>query len=202
MRPMKTITDPESFQLLADETRRKIIYLLRVKEMTVGQLAQELNLTPQAVYHHVKKLVKGGMLEVAREERCCSGHMIESYYRTTAEVFSLSVGKARGTTSRDHKIAVEQAKASLEALKKLGFKIEYTDDQVSKLIDLEAQLAEKAKSGKFEDAIANLDELDLVTRLSVSEYAGTLSMTDDEFKKKIETQKKLREMLLSLVTKA
>jgi len=66
---------------------------------------------------------------------------------------------------------------------------------------LEAQLAEKAKYGKFEDAIADLNELDLVTRLSVSEYAGTLSMTDDEFKKKIETEKKLREMLLSLVTK-
>jgi len=28
--------------------------LLRVKEMTVGQLAAELNLTPQALYHHIK----------------------------------------------------------------------------------------------------------------------------------------------------
>jgi len=201
MKPVKAITDPEAFQLLADETRRKIIYLLRVKEMTVGQLATELKLTPQAVYHHVKKLVKGEMLEVAREERCCSGHMIESYYRTTAEAFTFSVGKARGITSRSHKIAVEQAKAALDALKKLGFNIQYTENQASKLVDLEADLEEKEKSSKFEDAIASLNELDFVTRLSVSEYAGTLSMTDDEFKKNTETKRKMRELLFSLLQK-
>jgi DNA-binding transcriptional ArsR family regulator len=92
MKAFKVVTDPKAFQLLADGTRRKIVYLLRVKEMSVSQLAAELNLTPQAVYHHVKKLVKGGLVEVSREERC--GHLIESYYRATAEMFSFSLGKA------------------------------------------------------------------------------------------------------------
>ena len=50
MKPFMVVKEPEAFQLLADETRRKILYLLRVKEMTVSQLSSELGLTSQAVY--------------------------------------------------------------------------------------------------------------------------------------------------------
>ena len=82
MKSMITISDPEGFKLFADETRRRIVFLLRAKEMTVSQIAQEFNLTPQAVYHHIKRLVKGGMVEVTREVRV--DHLIESYYRATA----------------------------------------------------------------------------------------------------------------------
>ena len=56
MKPVKTISDPESFKIAADDTRRKIIHLLRAKEMTVSQIADELDLTPQTVYHHIRKL--------------------------------------------------------------------------------------------------------------------------------------------------
>jgi DNA-binding transcriptional ArsR family regulator len=94
---MKMITDPEAFQLLADETRRKMVFLLRVKDMTVSQIAAELNLTPQAVYHHIKKLQKADLVEVSREERL--GHLIESYYRATAESFYLSMGSTGGSAS-------------------------------------------------------------------------------------------------------
>src|SRR3990170_6251136 len=102
MKSIKTLTSPESFELMADETRRKIIFLLRVKEMTVSQIASELNLTPQAVYHHIKRLVKGELVEVSREERV--DHLIESYYRATAEVFNFSVVNVR----RDKKFLREQ----------------------------------------------------------------------------------------------
>src|SRR5439155_197835 len=63
----KLITDPDAFQLLGDETRRRIIYLLRAKEMTVSQIAGELNLTPQAIYHHIRKLMDAGMVEDVHE---------------------------------------------------------------------------------------------------------------------------------------
>ena len=79
MKAFKLIKDPNAFQLLGDETRRRIIYLLRAKEMTVSQIAGELNLTPQAIYHHIRKLRDAGMVEVAREERV--DHYIETYYR-------------------------------------------------------------------------------------------------------------------------
>ncbi len=76
-------------KLLGDETRRKIVFLLRAKEMTVSKIADELNVTPQAVYHHIKKLVETELVEVTREVRV--DHLIESYYRATAEVFHFVV---------------------------------------------------------------------------------------------------------------
>ena len=53
MKPIMTITDPEAVKVAVDETRRKMLYLLRAKEMTVSKIAEELNLTPQTVYHHL-----------------------------------------------------------------------------------------------------------------------------------------------------
>ena len=45
---------------MADDTRRRVVYLLRAKEMTVGQIHHELQLTPQAIYHHIRKLLDAG----------------------------------------------------------------------------------------------------------------------------------------------
>ena len=195
MKPMKTIKDPEAFQLLGDETRRKIVFLLRVKEMTVSQIAAELDITPQAVYHHIKKLQKVDMVEVAREERI--GHLIESYYRATAETFTCSVGK----TATSRKFAGEQMKTVLNALKKLGFKLEFDNKEISELADVHRELETCCGSEKFEDAIAGLDDVDFLTKQTVQKYAETISMTREEFVRKQESEKKFRDLLLSLVKK-
>ena len=103
MKAFKLIKDPEAFQLLADETRRRVIYLLRAKEMTVSQIAAELNLTPQAIYHHIRKMRDAGLVEVAREERV--DHFIETYYRATAEMFNLSHGEGMSPAYAQQKVA-------------------------------------------------------------------------------------------------
>ncbi len=201
MKAVQVIRDPEAFQLLADETRRKIIYLLRVKEMTVGQLAEELNLTPQAVYHHVRKLVKGDMVEVTREERCCSGHMIESYYRATAESFSLSHGKIKTQTRHDRKSAQERITTALNVLNKLGYKLEFDENKVSQLVDVMAELEACSSDEKLEDKIYEMDELDYLVKGTATELASTLTMSDEEIAKQEKIKKKLRNTLLSLVKK-
>ena len=195
MKPIKAIKDPEAFQLLGDETRRKIVFLLRVKEMTVSQIAAELNITPQAVYHHIKKLQKADMVEVAREERI--DHLIESYYRTTAETFFCSVGK----TPRSRELAEDQVRTVLNALKRLGFNLEFDENQISKLINVESKLDEYKGSEKFEDAIADLNDVDFLTKQVVQKYAEIVSMSDKEFSKQQELKKKFRDLLISLVKK-
>lgn len=201
---MQVLSDPKAFQLLADETRRKILYLLRVKEMTVNQLAADLNLTPQALYHHIKKLLEGKMVEVVREERI--GHLIESYYRATAEDFLLTTGKLSSETFRDRKLAEEQVTAVLKALKKLGFDLEFEESKISELADLRAGLTHECcgkdeKIMRAQDDIWNMDELNLLTKQMATEFLGTLSMSDDEFTRQQEIRKKLRNLLLSLVKK-
>jgi predicted transcriptional regulator len=199
MKPMKMITDPEAFQLLADETRRKMVFLLRVKDMTVSQIAAELNLTPQAVYHHIKKMQKADLIEVSREERI--GHLIESYYRATAESFYLSMGKTSGSPG-SRKVAIEQVKLALDTLPKLGFKLDYTEEQVAKLVDIRSKIEDEAKVKKLEDTISGCcKDVDFGTSLLLTEFAETLQTTDAEFKNKVEASRKLRELLFSLVKK-
>ena len=195
MKPVKVIKDPESFQLLADETRRKMTFLLRVKEMTVSQIAADLNMTPQAVYHHIKKLLEGDMIEITREERV--DHLIESYYRATAESFHLVVGK----TPSGREVVKEQMASILKALKKLGFKIEVNEKTIAQLSNLQVELDSCCKGAKFEDAISEMEDVDFMAKIYVEEYAHLLAMTDAEFAKQQEIEKKFRDLLLSLVKK-
>lgn len=197
MKTIKTITDPEAFQLLADETRRKIVFLLRVKEMTVSQIAAQLDLSPQAVYHHIKKLQKGDLVEVVREERL--GHLIESYYRTTAETFNLSVGKASTRTPKNRKLAKQREAETLDSLRKIGFNIKYDEKDLDQLVDIKAEIEECCDSSEYEDKVSELEDLDFMTKLEASEYAEIISMSDEEFVRQQEIKKKLRNLLKSLV---
>ena len=194
MKPLKVIKDPEAFKLLGDETRRKIVFLLRVKEMTVSQIAADLNITPQAVYHHIKKLQKGEMIEVAREERL--GHLIESYYRATAEVFSCRVGN-HGTKES----GMMQMKTVLNALQKIGFDLEFDESKVSELVEVQRSLKECCESDEFDDAIAELDDVDFAATQKVQEYAELLSMSEKEFVNRQEVKRKFRDLLVSLIKK-
>lgn len=196
------IREPEAFQLLADETRRKILYLLRVKEMTANQLSKELGITSQAVYHHIRKLLKGNMIEVVREERI--GHLIESYYMATAEDFLLSCGKVSSETLHDRKLAEEQVTKVLKILKKIGFDLEFNEKEISELIDLRVRLDQccpASRKSEFEDKIWNADELSLLEKTNAMDFLGILLMSDDEFAKQQKTRSEFRTALRSLLRK-
>jgi DNA-binding transcriptional ArsR family regulator len=195
MKAVKHISDPEAFKILADGTRRKIIFLLRAKELTVSQIADDLNLTPQTVYHHIKRLVEAEMVEVTREVRV--DHLIESYYMATAEVFHLTVGKTTGGKETLN----EMITGVLEALKKLGFNITYTKENVAQLAELTMERSDCCGAKEFEEAIAKLEDLDLLTKEDVQEYAALLSMSDKQLEEQDKIDYKFRELLRSLVKK-
>jgi DNA-binding transcriptional ArsR family regulator len=195
MKAVKHISDPEAFKIFADETRRKIVFLLRAKEMTVSQIADQLDLTPQTVYHHIKKLVDAGMVEVTREVRV--DHLIESYYMATAEVFHLTVGK----TSRGEETLTEMITNALEALKRIGFKITYDEKDVAKLAELTMERGECCSAKEYEEAVSKLEDVDLFTKEDVQEYAALLSMSDKQLEQQDEIDLKFRKLLRSLQAK-
>ncbi len=199
MKAVKTISDPEAFQLLADPTRRKIMFLLRVKEMTVSQISSDLGLTPQAVYHHIRKLQKAGIVEVAREERI--GHLIESYYMATAESFNFKLGRTGGGAGRSRKLAVEKVRATLEALKKMGFGVRFDESHVQKLLELLGRIHDFPDLEKYEEVISEMDDLDFVTKLELQECVMIMTATDKEFAEQLDVQRGLRALLKSLVPK-
>jgi DNA-binding transcriptional ArsR family regulator len=202
MKPFMVISEPDAYQLLADETRRKMLYLLRVKEMTASQIASELGITSQAVYHHIKRLLKGKMVEVVKEER--TGHLIESYYKATAEDFILSHGKVSSKSLHDKKVALEQVTTALKSLNKLGFKLEIDDKKITQLVNLRLGLdecCEKTGRSEVEDKIWNADDMDLPMKMMASDFVGTLLMSDKEFAEQQEIRKRLRALLLSMQTR-
>jgi len=189
MKSLKEI-DPEAFQLLGDETRRKIIHLLRVKELTVSQISAELGVTPQNIYHHIKKLEKAGLVEVTREERI--GHLIESYYQTTAETFIASIGALRGKTATVNMLEV------LNGLKKLGFKIKADEEIASQLAKMEAKAIKCECAERLEEDIVKLKDTDFMTQEMIMRYADLLTMSDKEFAEKQKLNGKVRQLLLSI----
>ena len=193
MKPIKTISSPEAFKTAADETRRRILYLLRAKEMTVSQIADELDLTPQTVYHHIRKLCDADMVEVAKEVRV--DHLIESYYRATAEVFHFTVGKE--THSKE--TLAESIKSTLEGLKKIGFNLVYDDKTVDQLADLSLEMNECCTCKELEEDISKLEDVDYFAKQDIQEYAGILSMTDQELARQRKLKEEYAKILRSLL---
>ncbi len=193
MKAVKTLSDPEAFKILADETRRRMIFLLRAKEMTVSQIADQLDLTPQTVYHHIKRLLEGGMVEVTREVRV--DHIIESYYMATAEVFHVTVGK----TSGGKESLSENIPLALDGLKRIGFNLSYDKKDVEKLVELTMQQEECCGAKEYDEAVSKLEDLDLLTKEDIQEYATLLSMTDEEIEQQCDLRKNFRKALKSLV---
>jgi len=193
MRAFKYIRDPRAFELLADGTRRRIIYLLRAKEMTVSQLASELDVTTQAVYHQINKLREVGLVEVAREERV--DHFIETYYRAAAEVFEFHHGEAGSQEAAKH------FHEAFGALSKIGLNVEADPEVVKKVAELHAELEKMGLPPALEEKISQLDDVAFFTKSKMYELAQLATMSDKQFDKFIESEKALRRLITSSVTK-
>ena len=188
MRSFKVIKDPEAFQLLADETRRRIIYLLRAKEMTVAQIAEELKLTPQAIYHHIRKLKDADMVEVAREER--GDLFIETYYRATAEMFNLAHGEAGSG-----KVMEEEAREALDALGKLGVRAEITPEVIAKIVALMKQMKGPEAHGPYTEKVNELEGISFLAKQGLLEYVYLMTISDKEFESFLKNYRELRKTL-------
>jgi DNA-binding transcriptional ArsR family regulator len=196
MKAIKVVEDPEKFKLLADDTRRRIVFLLRATEMTVAQIASNLGVTPQAIYHHIKKLQDADLVMVEREERV--GHLIESYYRATAEAFLCSVG----ATPSGREFFEKQMKTTLESLVAVGFDLEYDEVDTEYLIDKQDELLKCCGEKEFEGKMSDeLDSMDSNTLALVKEFGKMLAMTDEEFAIQQRLNSEFRDALKALLKK-
>lgn len=190
MKAVKEIKDPEAFQLLGDETRRRIIYLLRAKEMTVSQIAHDMGLTAQAIYHHIRKLKKAGMIEVAKEERI--DHFIETYYRSSAEIFHLSHGEGKGRESE-----AEQLRLAMQELAKLGVGVSSDPEIISKVASAMKRMDKACADSGIVEKINDLEEVDFFVKQAMLELAMNICQDDAQFEEHIKLQRELRKLLLS-----
>jgi DNA-binding transcriptional ArsR family regulator len=191
--------DEETFRLLQDETRRKIVFLLRDSELTVRQLASKLNLTAQNIYHHIKKLQDAGLIKVAEERR--SGHLIESYYTTTADTF---VYHADEMVEKSTQSSID----ILNGLNEMGVKVEISKENADGLSELhERRLRlrrispirnEICSSCSFSGYFMKFGPMNPMLLDRILQYRNLMSMTDEQFEESLELTRRLRQYLLSI----
>lgn len=194
--------DEEAFKLLQDETRRKIIFLLRDNELNVKQIASQLNLTAQNIYHHIKKLQEAGLIRLAEEKR--SGHLIESYYTTTADTFAYHADKM-----------VEKSTQSsidiLNGLNEMGIPVEVSEENANKLSELQARRPRSLNASSvvndlcsacaFSGYFMKFGPMNPLLLERILCYTRLMKMTDQEFEESIKLNRKLRQFLLSTRTR-
>jgi len=178
---------------MADDTRRRVIYLLRAKEMTVSQIASELQKTPQGIYHHIRKLLDAGLVEVAKEERV--DHFIETYYRATAEVFEFIHGEGGS-----EKYGEQRTREALQALKQLGIDARTDDEIIERLLKISKQMNELALTPEMEERIQSLEGLDFIGKKHVADYLNLLMMSDKQFEEWLNFERTRRNLLKSAVS--
>ncbi|ASJ09801.1 transcriptional regulator [Thermococcus sp. P6] len=128
MAKVKVITDPEVIKLILEDTRRKILGLLRNREMTISQLSEILDKTPQTIYHHIEKLKAAGLVEVKRTEM--KGNLVEKYYGRTADAFYINL--YLGDEELRY-LARSRLKTKLEVFKALGYS--FDDEELLNTMD-------------------------------------------------------------------
>ncbi|RMG38704.1 MAG: ArsR family transcriptional regulator [Methanobacteriota archaeon] len=96
---VQVISDPEVIKILLNPTRREILRVLRKGyyrdgsskisyDMSVGEIAEILETTPQRLYHHIDKLIEAGLVEKSREVK--KVRSVITFYRRTARNFIIA----------------------------------------------------------------------------------------------------------------
>ncbi len=193
--------DEQAFKLLQDETRRKILFLLRDNELTVREIASELDLTTQNIYHHIGKLQEAGFIKVSEERR--SGHLIESYYTTTADTF---IYHADEMVEKSIQSSID----ILNGLNEMGIQVDVSEENAKRLSELhERRLRllntssvtnEVCSSCGFSGYFMKFGPMNPVLLDRILQYTSIVKMTDEEFEESLRLTRKLRQFLLSIRT--
>ena len=123
---IRILEDPETIKIAIDPTRRKILELLRLNNLTVAQVASTLGKDQSTIYRHVEKLVKADMIQQSGERK--EHHIPEKVYSRTAKIFFLAPGI--GALSKED-VLVKHRKEMYEKSARLLEKMGYSETEIT-----------------------------------------------------------------------
>lgn len=186
---VKVITDPKVIKLMLEDTRRKILQLLRNREMTISQLSEILGKTPQTVYHHIEKLKEAGLVEVKRTEM--KGNLVEKYYGRTADAFYINL--YLGDEELRY-LARSRLKTKLDIFKALGYRFDEEEllNTMDKILEKEHEYKMKISKEieKKEELLKDFSNEDIIHAI---EWLSMAELGRDE--EALRLLKKLGEIL-------
>ena len=197
-RLLREITEG-AFALLGDETRRKIIFLLRDNELTVKEIASRLGLTTQNIYHHIGRLQEAGLVKVIDEK--LSGHLIERFYTVTADTFIYNEDRME---ENDYQSSFD----ILNGLNELGIGVEVSEEnaeRLSKLHEMSTRMpgAPSVENGictfcSFSGYFMKFGPINPMLLSRILQYANLIGMNDEEFEASLGLIREIRGFLNSI----
>ena len=123
---IRILDDPEVIKIAIDKTRRKILELLRLNDLTVAQMASILGKDQSTIYRHVEKLVKADIIQQSGERK--EHHIPEKLYSRTAKIFFLAPDI--GALSKED-VLVKHRKEMYEKSARLLGKMGYSSTEIT-----------------------------------------------------------------------
>jgi DNA-binding transcriptional ArsR family regulator len=175
---IRVIKDPEVAKLLADETRRKMLHMLRHREMSSSDLAKALDKPHSSIQHHLTLLREADLVEETRSERV--RNMIQPFYRSKAQriIISYSLSEALAEYEGIRTWKQESRRKLLDALQIIGIDIPKGDyERVEALLEL---CTEREKLA-FEESLerASSPELEKHARMSLVHLLTHINLSKD-----------------------
>lgn len=197
------VIDQDAFGLLMDETRSRIVRLLQENELSVGEIAKALDVTPQNVYHHIKKLLDVDLITVKEERR--SGHIIESYYTTTADTFVYY-------TDQMNESDTQAFLAVLGGLNELGYRVELNEQNARNLVAIQERRVtlmggaptdnDICPSCSFSGYFMKFGPMNPLLLSRIIYYSNLMRLSDEDFERSLDLTRHLRSALLSMRTQS
>jgi predicted transcriptional regulator len=150
VREVIIITQPEKVRVLSDETRFKILQLLRQRPMTIWELSMAIGKDRTTIYRHIKALEKAGFVEELGSE----GN--ERLYGRTARLFLIKAEPHESIENFRQEYLSIEAKKLVDTLEKVGIKVRNRE----KLIELVKDILDRIEMNS-QPVIGKLSESDL-----------------------------------------
>ncbi|AHL23406.1 transcriptional regulator [Thermococcus nautili] len=184
MREVIIITQPEKVKVLSDETRFKILQLLRQRPMTIWELSMAIGKDRTTIYRHVKALEKAGFVEELGSE----GN--EKLYGRTARLFLIKAEPHESVENFRQAYLQVEAERLVRILEKAGIGIKDREKLKELVKDIlnEIEINSQPFIRRISEANVELSEIELFHFLNMLVFLQSCELCEmaEKVKKLIE----------------
>ncbi|NPA76087.1 MAG: ArsR family transcriptional regulator [Euryarchaeota archaeon] len=145
MKEIEIVDDPDMIKIIVEDTRTKILRLLRFRDMTISEMASILNKNVSTIFRHVKKLEEAGLVKVTGERKVRK--VPEKLYgRTVRTIFLAPESFERSAFTKRYR--EKKTKEIKHALEDIGYRVDddnYLKDLVNYIDEISLSDLEKVK---------------------------------------------------------
>ena len=180
MKEVLIITEPETVKVLSEETRFKILQLLRMGPMTINELTEALGKDRTTVYRHIKLLESAGLvIEVESQGN-------EKVYGRSARLFLIKAEPDESIEEFRQAYLQVEAEKLVQILEKAGLRIRDPEKlrQIAKEVLNEIEVRSQPILKKISQAGVELTEIELFHLLNMLVFLQSCELCENAEKAK------------------